>query len=231
MVADSVNNDITLTVGFRRKIATFEISQAAQLSQNSGLSLMVKVPEAYLTQVKQGKRETSIETLYSSISGVPIGTRYTDEDHFLYICRTTDLNDYGNAGMKLSWGSMYHGSPGECIEPDTIEAEPLSEEFLSRGMDVFSLGLPTNAEQEVLLFCYDSESNANGRGVCYGQTGSGIVFNKHRIVFAELLSDVAEKPGSWKSWNATRALTDARASRGCRTMAGVKPSDTHEISR
>ena len=152
VVEDSVKNYITLTVGFSSENNTFEISQAAQLSQNSGLSLMVKVPEAYLTQLKQGKRETSKETLYSSISGVPIGTRYTYEDHFLYICRTTDLNDYGNAGMKLSWGYMYHVSPGECIEPYTNEAEPLSEEFLSRGMDVFSLGLPTNAEQEYYYF-------------------------------------------------------------------------------
>lgn len=151
-VEDSVKNYITLTVGFSSENNTFEISQAAQLSQSSGLSLMVKVPEAYLTQLKQGKRETSKETLYSSISGVPIGTRYTYEDHFLYICRTTDLSDYGNAGMKLSWGYMYHVSPGECIEPYTNEAEPLSEEFLSRGIDVFSLGLPTNAEQEYYYF-------------------------------------------------------------------------------
>lgn len=73
VVEDSVKNYITLTVGFSSENNTFEISQAAQLSQNSGLSLMVKVPEAYLTQLKQGKRETSKETLYSSISGVPIG--------------------------------------------------------------------------------------------------------------------------------------------------------------
>lgn len=152
VVEDSVKNYITLTVGFSSENNAFEISQAAQLSQSSGLSLMVKVPESYLTQLKQGKRETSKETLYSSISGVPIGTRYTYEDHFLYICRTTDLSDYGNAGMKLTWGYMYHVSPGECIEPYTNEAEALSEEFLSRGMDVFSLGLPTNAEQEYYYF-------------------------------------------------------------------------------
>lgn len=152
VVEDSVKNYITLTVGFSSENNAFEISQAAQLSQSSGLSLMVKVPESYLTQLKQGKRETSKETIYSSISGVPIGTRYTYEDHFLYICRTTDLSDYGNAAMKLSWGYMYHVSPGECIEPYTNEAEPLSEEFLSRGIDVFSLGLPTNAEQEYYYF-------------------------------------------------------------------------------
>ncbi|MBS5024061.1 MAG: hypothetical protein KH054_13030, partial [Firmicutes bacterium] len=152
VVEDSVKNYITLTVGFSSENNAFEISQAAQLSQGSGLSLVVKVPESYLAELKKGKRETSKDTIYSSISGVPIGTRYTYEDHFLYIRRTTDLNDYGNAGMTLSWGYMYHVSPGECIEPYTNEAEALSEEFLSRGIDVFSLGLPTNTEQEYYYF-------------------------------------------------------------------------------
>ena len=67
--------------------------------------------------------------------------------------------------------------------------------FKPRDGCVF-IGTADECGAGVLLFCDNSESNANGRGVCYGQTGSGIVFNKHRIVFAELLSDVAEKPGA-----------------------------------
>lgn len=227
VVEDSVKNYITLTVGFSSENNTFEISQAAQLSQNSGLSLMVKVPEAYLTQLKQGKRETSKETLYSSISGVPIGTRYTYEDHFLYICRTTDLNDYGNAGMKLSWGYMYHVSPGECIEPYTNEAKPLTSEFLSRGIDVFSLGLPTNAEQEYYYFAtilkvtrtdavYISGSENQES---FGTSVEAFSSNYYKTSLKSLAETVLERDAS---------MTDGERA-WMQDVAGVKP-DTNEIT-
>ena len=227
VVEDAVKNYITLTVGFSSENNAFEISQAAQLSQSSGLSLMVKVPEAYLTQLKQGKRETSKETIYSSISGVPIGTRYTYEDHFLYIRRTTDLNDYGNAGMKLSWGYMYHVSPGECIEPYTNEAEPLSEEFLSRGIDVFSLGLPTNAEQEYYYFAtilkvtrtdavYIAGTENQER---FGTSVESFSRNYYQTSLKSLALEVLERDAS---------MTDGERA-WMQDVAGVKP-DTNEIT-
>lgn len=227
VVEDSVKNYITLTVGFSSENNTFEISQAAQLSQSSGMSLMVKVPESYLTQLKQGKRETSKETIYSSISGVPIGTRYTYEDHFLYIRRTTDLNDYGNAGMSLSWGYMYHVSPGECIEPYTNEAEPLTSEFLSRGMDVFSLGLPTNTEQEYYYFAtilkvtrtdavYISGSENQET---FGTSVESFSRNYYQTSLKSLALEVLERDAS---------MTDGERA-WMQDVAGVKP-DANEIT-
>lgn len=227
VVEDSVKNYITLTVGFSGDNNTFEISQSAQLSQSSGLSLMVKVPDSYLTLLKKGKTETSKETLYSSISGVPIGTRYTYEDHFLYICRTTDLNDYGNAGMKLSWGYMYHVSPGECIEPYTNEAKPLTSEFLSRGIDVFSLGLPTNAEQEYYYFAtilkvtrtdavYISGSENQES---FGTSVEAFSSNYYKTSLKSLAETVLERDAS---------MTDGERA-WMQDVAGVKP-DTNEIT-
>lgn len=227
VVEDSVKNYITLTVGFSSENNAFEISQAAQLSQGSGLSLVVKVPESYLAELKKGKRETSKDTIYSSISGVPIGTRYTYEDHFLYIRRTTDLNDYGNAGMKLSWGYMYHVSPGECIEPYTNEAEPLSEEFLSRGIDVFSLGLPTNAEQEYYYFAtilkvtrtdavYISGSENQES---FGTSVEAFSSNYYKTSLKSLAETVLERDAS---------MTDGERA-WMQDVAGVKP-DTNEIT-
>lgn len=227
VVEDSVKNYITLTVGFSSENNTFEISQSAQLSQGTGLSLMVKVPDAYLTLLKKGKTETSKSPIYSSVSGIPIGTRYTYEDHFLYIRRTTDLNDYGNAGMKLSWGYMYHVSPGECIEPYTNEAEPLSEEFLSRGIDVFSLGLPTNAEQEYYYFAtilkvtrtdavYISGSENQES---FGTSVEAFSSNYYKTSLKSLAETVLERDAS---------MTDGERA-WMQDVAGVKP-DTNEIT-
>jgi len=227
VVEDSVKNYITLSVGFSAENNTFEISQSAQLSQGTGLSLMVKVPDAYLTLLKKGKTETSKSPIYSSVSGIPIGTRYTYEDHFLYIRRTTDLNDYGNAGMKLSWGYMYHVSPGECIEPYTNEAEPLSEEFLSRGIDVFSLGLPTNAEQEYYYFAtilkvtrtdavYISGSENQES---FGTSVEAFSSNYYKTSLKSLAETVLERDAS---------MTDGERA-WMQDVAGVKP-DTNEIT-
>lgn len=227
VVEDSVKNYITLTVGFSGDNNTFEISQSAQLSQGTGLSLMVKVPDAYLTLLKKGKTETSKSPIYSSVSGIPIGTRYTYEDHFLYIRRTTDLNDYGNAGMSLSWGYMYHVSPGECIEPYTNEAEPLSEEFLSRGIDVFSLGLPTNAEQEYYYFAtilkvtrtdavYISGSENQES---FGTSVEAFSSNYYKTSLKSLAETVLERDAS---------MTDGERA-WMQDVAGVKP-DTNEIT-
>lgn len=227
VVEDSVKNYITLSVGFSAENNTFEISQSAQLSQGTGLSLMVKVPDAYLTLLKKGKTETSKSPIYSSVSGIPIGTRYTYEDHFLYIRRTTDLNDYGNAGMSLSWGYMYHVSPGECIEPYTNEAEPLSEEFLSRGIDVFSLGLPTNAEQEYYYFAtilkvtrtdavYISGSENQES---FGTSVEAFSSNYYKTSLKSLAETVLERDAS---------MTDGERA-WMQDVAGVKP-DTNEIT-
>lgn len=227
VVEDSVKNYITLSVGFSAENNTFEISQSAQLSQGTGLSLMVKVPDAYLTLLKKGKTETSKSPIYSSVSGIPIGTRYTYEDHFLYICRTTDLNDYGNAGMKLSWGYMYHVSPGECIEPYTNEAKPLTSEFLSRGIDVFSLGLPTNAEQEYYYFAtilkvtrtdavYISGSENQES---FGTSVEAFSSNYYKTSLKSLAETVLERDAS---------MTDGERA-WMQDVAGVKP-DTNEIT-
>ena len=227
VVEDSVKNYITLTVGFSGDNNTFEISQSAQLSQGTGLSLMVKVPDAYLTLLKKGKTETSKSPIYSSLSGIPIGTRYTYEDHFLYIRRTTDLNDYGNAGMSLSWGYMYHISPGECIEPYTNEAEPLSEEFLSRGIDVFSLGLPTNTEQGYYYFAtilkvtrtdavyISGKENQES----FGTSVEAFSSNYYKTSLKSLAETVLERDAS---------MTDGERA-WMQDVAGVKP-DTNEIT-
>lgn len=227
VVEDSVKNYITLSVGFSAENNTFEISQSAQLSQGTGLSLMVKVPDAYLTLLKKGKTETSKSPIYSSVSGIPIGTRYTYEDHFLYIRRTTDLNDYGNAGMKLSWGYMYHVSPGECIEPYTNEAEPLSEEFLSRGIDVFSLGLPTNAEQEYYYFATILKVTRTDAVYISGSENQesfetsveAFSSNYYKTSLKSLAETVLERDAS---------MTDGERA-WMQDVAGVKP-DTNEIT-
>lgn len=118
--------------------------------------------------------------------------------------------------MKLSWGYMYHVSPGECIEPYTNEAEPLSEEFLSRGMDVFSLGLPTNAEQEYYYFATILKVTRTDAVYVTGKQDQesfstsieSFSRNYYQTSLKSLALEVLERDAS---------MTDGERGRGCRT--------------
>lgn len=145
-ISEEVKGYIRQAVTFSSSDSSaFAVGGVAQLSADNGLSLLVKVPDSYLTLLRQGRTR--------KWSGTADNV-YEYTDYFLRVERAEDLTKYGSLAAEAMTGTgyLYHIEQTEYIDPPSDIRDPyrgyneIPSDIIEHNAGVISLPIPTEAE-------------------------------------------------------------------------------------